>query len=129
MSNAVNKVILVGYLGGDTVLRYTSLGAKYARFRLATNESWVKEGQRHEHTEWHSVTAWNRIAEIAGEYLSTGSKIYLEGKLRSRSWDGDDGITRYSTEIRADRLVMLDPPPPRAFPDEELEDSYDEYPF
>ncbi len=105
----VNKVILVGNLGKDPELKYTSSGAAVTTLSLATSETWKDaDGNKKERTEWHRVVMWRRLAEIAGEYLKKGSKIYVEGRLGTRSWDDKDGVKHYSTEVTADTMTMLD---------------------
>jgi len=105
---SVNKVILVGNLGADPEVRYTSGGTAVANLRLATNERWTdKSGQKQERTEWHKVVAWARQAEIAGEYFRKGQLLYVEGSLQTRQWEDRDGNTRYTTEIKAQLLRML----------------------
>ena len=109
MARAVNKVILIGNLGQDPELRYTGNGTAVCNLRIATNESYKdKDGQLVEKTEWHSVVAWSRLAEICGEYLKKGSRVYFEGSLQTRSWEDRDGNTRYTTEIKAREMMMLD---------------------
>lgn len=110
MARGVNKVILVGNLGQDPELRYTPSGSAIANMSVATSESWKDKqtGQQQERTEWHRVVFFNRLAEIAGEYLRKGSKVYIEGQLRTRKWQGQDGQDRYTTEIVAKELQMLD---------------------
>jgi len=104
----VNKVILIGNLGGDPELRQTPGGTSVATFTLATNESWVdKDGNRQEKTEWHRIVAWRRLAEICGEYLAKGRQVYIEGRLRTRTWEDKQGQQRKTTEIEADRMLML----------------------
>ena len=104
----VNKVILIGNLGRDPEIRYTRDGTAVANLSLATSESWNDaNGQRQERTEWHRVVAWARLAEIAKEYLGKGKQVYIEGKLQTRSWEDKDGHKRYTTEIKADQMVML----------------------
>ena len=108
-SGSVNKVILLGRLGQDPELKYTPSGAAVTNFSLATNEIWKdNEGNKKERTEWHRIVMWKRLAEIAGEYLKKGSKIYLEGRLQTRSWDDKDGVKHYMTEVVADVMTMLD---------------------
>ena len=106
---SVNRVILVGNLGRDAELRYTPGGAAVANFSLATTETWTDKnsGQRQEHTEWHRVDVWGKQAETLQEYLLKGRQIYVEGSLRTRQWDDRDGNKRYSTDIRANRVVLL----------------------
>lgn len=111
MSNVLNKVILIGHLGHDPEIRYTSSGIKVARFSLATSEVWHCEEEKHVHTEWHKIVAWRNLAEIVNDYLSSGSKIFLEGRLRTKRWYDSDGIQRNKTEISMDKMLMLDPPP------------------
>jgi single-strand DNA-binding protein len=108
-TRCINKVILIGNLGKDPELRYTSSGVAVASFTLATNESWKDpEGNVQERTQWHNIVAWRKLAEICGEYLKKGSKVYLEGKLQYRNYDDKNGVKRYVTEIVMDELLMLD---------------------
>ena len=104
----VNKVILIGNLGIDPEVRTLESGVKVCRLSIATSESYTnKEGNRVDQTEWHSVTMWRGLAEIAEKYLTKGNKVYIEGKLRTRSYKDKDGIEKYSTEIVADNMQML----------------------
>lgn len=106
---SVNRVILLGNLGQDPELKYTPSGVAVTTVSLATNEMWKdSDGNRQERTEWHRVVMWRRLAEIAGEYLKKGSKIYVEGRLQTRSWEDKDGQKRYMTEVVADNMTMLD---------------------
>ena len=107
---SLNKVLLIGNLGKDPELSYTPSGIAVAKFSIATNERWKdNEGNLQERTEWHNIVAWRKLAEICGQYLKKGSKIYLEGKLQTRSWDDkNSGAKRYTTEIIADDMIMLD---------------------
>ncbi len=108
-SRSVNKVILIGNLGKDPELRYTSSGVAVASFSVATNESWKDtEGNTQERTQWHNIVAWRKLAEICGEYLKKGSKLYLEGRLQYRNYDDKNGVKRYVTEIVMDEMLMLD---------------------
>lgn len=105
---SVNKAIIVGNLGKDPELKYTPSGTAVATFSVATSESWKDDkGTINERTEWHTVIAWRKLAEIVGEYLKKGKKVYIEGKIQTRSWD-KDGTKHYKTEIVADQLVILD---------------------
>jgi single-strand DNA-binding protein len=105
---SVNKVILVGNLGRDAELRYTPGGAAVATLNMATTEIWNdKAGQRQEKTEWHRVVLWGKTAESLSEYLTKGKQIYVEGRLQTRQWDDKEGVKRYTTEIRGDRVVLL----------------------
>jgi len=109
MARGVNKVIVVGNLGGDPETRYMPSGAAVTNLTVATNESWKDKqtGEQKERTEWHKVAMFGRLAEIAAEYLRKGSQVYIEGKLRTRKWQGQDGQDRYTTEIIADEMQML----------------------
>ena len=105
---SVNKAILVGNLGRDVELRYTPGGAAVANFSIATTRAWNdRSGQRQEETEWHRVVAWDKQAETANKYLRKGRQVYVEGRLQTRKWDDRDGNTRYTTEVRAERVVLL----------------------
>lgn len=107
-SNSVNKVILVGRLGQDPEVKYTQGGAAVATLSVATDEIWKDQnGERQRRTEWHRVVAWSKLAEICGQYLSKGRLVYFEGRLQTRSWQDREGNKRYTTEVRADNMVML----------------------
>ena len=110
MAKSVNKVILVGNLGKDPEIKYTPSGTAVAKFSLATNEGYKdKSGQWQDRTEWHNIVAWQRLAEIVGEYVKKGSKVYIEGRLQTSSWDDKEtGQKKYRTEIIANDLVLLD---------------------
>ena len=104
----INKVIIVGHLGQDPEVRYMPNGNAVANMTVATSESWKdQQGQQQERTEWHRVTMYRKLAEIAGEYLRKGSPVYLEGKLQTRKWQDQAGQDRYTTEIIADQMQML----------------------
>ena len=104
----VNKVILVGNLGKDPEVRHLENGTAVANFPIATSESYKdREGNRVDQTEWHNIVVWRKLAEIAENYLKKGSQIYLEGKLRTRSWEDQQGNKRYTTEVVADTFTML----------------------
>ncbi len=110
MAKSVNKVILVGNLGKDPEVKYTPQGTAVAKVTLATTSSYKDKtsGEWQEQTEWHNVVLWQRLAEIAGEYLKKGSKVYIEGRLQTRSWDDkQSGQKRYMTEVVANDLVLL----------------------
>jgi single-strand DNA-binding protein len=109
MPKSVNKVILIGNLGKDPEIKYTSTGTPVAKFSLATNEKYKdKSGQWQERTEWHNIIAWQRLAEIVGEYVKKGSKLYIEGRIQTNSWDDkESGQKKYRTEIVANDLVLL----------------------
>lgn len=110
MARGVNKVILIGNLGAAPETRFMPNGGAVTNIRLATSETWKdkQSGQVQERTEWHRVIFFNKLGEIAGEYLKKGSKIYVEGSIRTRKWQGQDGQDRYTTEIVAGELQMLD---------------------
>jgi len=110
MARGVNKVILVGNMGTDPEVRYMPSGGAVTNINLATSETWKdkQSGQMQERTEWHRVVFFNRLAEIAGEYLKKGSKVYVEGSLRTRKWQDNNGQDRYTTEIVASEMQMLD---------------------
>lgn len=104
----VNKVILIGNLGKDPEIRYTTGGQAVANFTIATTDSYTnKDGERQENTEWHRIVAWGRLAEICGEYLTKGRMVYIEGQLRTRSWEDKEGNTRWTTEVVARSMEML----------------------
>ncbi len=114
MAGSVNKVILIGRLGADPELRYTSSGTAVATLRMATNESWTgKTGQKEERTEWHRIVLWAKLAELAGQYLSKGRQVYIEGRLQTRSWDDRDGNKRYTTEVVGNSMQFLGGPSER----------------
>lgn len=106
---SVNKVILVGNLGKDPETRYMPNGDQVTNVTIATSETWKDKnsGEQKEATEWHRVVFFRRLAEIAGQYLKKGSQVYIEGRLRTRKWQGQDGQDRYTTEIHADEMKML----------------------
>jgi len=110
MARGVNKVILIGNLGRDPEIRYMPNGGAVANLALATSEAWKDKttGEQQEKTEWHRVVLFRRLAEIAGEYLKKGSKVYIEGKLQTRKWQDNQGQDRYTTEIIGNELQMLD---------------------
>jgi single-strand DNA-binding protein len=108
MARGINKVILVGNLGADPELRYTGSGTAVANLSVATNESYKdRDGNLVDRTEWHRVVAWDKLAEICGEYLKKGSQVYFEGSLQTRSYEDKDGVTKYTTEIKAREMLML----------------------
>ncbi|MCP4993262.1 MAG: single-stranded DNA-binding protein [Gammaproteobacteria bacterium] len=110
MARGINKVILIGNLGGDPEVRYMPNGNAVANVTVATSESWKDKntGESQERTEWHRVVFFRRLAEIVGEYLKKGSKVYVEGKLQTRKWQDQNGNDRYTTEIVANEMQMLD---------------------
>ncbi len=112
MAKSVNKVTLIGRLGRDPELKYTASGTAYCRFSMATDDSWTDRtsGERQERTEWHNVVAWERLAEICGQYLAKGRMVYIEGSISSRQWEDKDGNKRTSFDIRARDMVLLGSP-------------------
>ncbi len=124
----VNRVILVGNLGHDPELKQTSSGTPVTTLSLATHEVWNDpDDNKAERTDWHRVVLWEKLAEVADHYLTKGSKVYIEGRLQTRSWEDKDGVTRYTTEIIAQKLTILDsktdesPEPESAEPEEAAE--------
>ena len=104
----MNKVMLIGNVGSDPEIRYTTNGNPVGNFSVATSESWnSKDGERQEKTEWHKITVWGKLAEICGEYLSKGRQVYVEGSTGTRSYEGDDGVKKYVTEITAKEVKFL----------------------
>jgi len=110
MARGVNKVILIGNLGNDPEVRYTPTGSAVVNITVATSTTWrdKQSGELNERTEWHRIAFFNRLAEIVGEYLHKGSKIYVEGSLRTRKWQDKTGTDRYTTEVIANEMQMLD---------------------
>jgi single-strand DNA-binding protein len=108
---SLNKVQLIGHLGKNPEVRYTTNGSAVANFTMATNEAWTgKDGQKNERAEWHNIVAWGKLGEICGEYLTKGKQVYIEGRLTTRSWEDRDGNKRYTTEVKADNMIMLGSP-------------------
>ena len=109
MARGINKVIIVGNVGGDPETRYMPSGSAVTNLTIATNETWKDKqtGEKKERTEWHRVAMFNRLAEVAAEYLRKGSQVYIEGKIRTRKWKDKEGQDRYTTEIVADEMQML----------------------
>ena len=123
MARDLNKVQMTGRLGADPEMRYTPQGHAVTTFRAASNRSWrTAEGETHEDTEWFRVVAWNKLAEICNQWLSKGSRVYVEGRLQTRQWQDQEGQTRYRTEVIASDMIMLDGRGPRdGTPDEDYE--------
>lgn len=109
MAGSVNKVILIGNLGNDPEIRNLENGSKLARFSIATSESYTDKqtGQRRDITDWHNIVVWRGLADVAEKYLRKGAKIYVEGKLKTRSWQDESGQTKYATEVVGDNFTML----------------------
>jgi len=110
MARGINKVIIVGNLGNDPETKFTASGAAITRISVATSEGWKDKvsGEQQERTEWHRIVFFNRLAEIAGEYLKKGAKVYVEGKLRTTKWQDKDGNDKYTTEVMGSEMQMLD---------------------
>ena len=109
MARDLNKVQMTGRLGADPEMRYTPQGHAVTTFRAASNRSWrTAEGEAHEDTEWFRVVAWNKLAEICNQWLSKGSRVYVEGRMQTRQWQDQEGQTRYQTEVIASDIILLD---------------------
>jgi single-strand DNA-binding protein len=127
--SGVNKVILVGNLGADPTMRYTPGGTAVANFNIATTEKFTnKNGERESRTEWHRIVVWAKLAEICNQYLKKGKQVYIEGRLQTRQWEDQSGVSKSTTEIIASNMVMLgragegdfsDSAPPQEFPSDE----------
>ncbi len=124
-----NKVILLGRLGQDPDLKYTPSGAAVANFSVATNRAWKdQDGNQIKKTDWHRIVVWRKLAEIAGNYLKKGSLVYLEGRLETRSWTGQDNVTRYTTEVVVDTMQMIGPKMDRAEAPADIPPPTEEFP-
>ncbi len=125
----INKVILIGHVGQDPEVKYTSSGVAVANFSVATSEEWTDKntGEKQKRTEWHRIVAWRRLGEICGEYLRKGKQVYVEGRLETRAWEDRDGNKRYTTEIIANQMQMLGPAAERA--PRPAEPAGESYPF
>jgi single-strand DNA-binding protein len=124
MASGLNKVMVIGNLGRDPELRFTAAGQAVSNFSIAVNRRWkTSDGEQREGTEWFNIVAWGNLAEICGQYLRKGSKVYIEGRLQSRKWEDDQGQERWRTEVVARDMLMLDGRR------EEQEDDSDEIPF
>ena len=120
--NSVNKVILLGRLGKDPELKYVPSGAPVANFSIATDEVWIdRNNEKQKRTEWHRIVAWGKLAEFCGEYLSKGRLLYVEGRLRSRTWEDRNGNQRTTTEVNATDIVLLGRRPEEAQPEAQPE--------
>jgi single-strand DNA-binding protein len=109
MAKELNKVQLTGRLGADPEMRFTPQGHAVTTFRVASNRSWrSSDGEAHEDTEWFRVVAWNKLAEVCNQFLAKGARVYVEGRLQTRQWQDQEGQTRYSTEVIANDMIMLD---------------------
>ena len=129
MPDGLNKVMLIGNLGTDPEMRYTANGSAVTTFRLAVSRSFGSEEGRREETEWFTVVTWNKLAELLGQHLQKGRKVFVEGRLASRSWDGPDGQKRYRTEVVANQVLFLDRPQGAPMPDVAGDIEPDDLPF
>jgi single-strand DNA-binding protein len=129
MPDGLNKVMLIGNLGTDPEMRYTANGSAVTTFRLAVSRSFGGDGERREETEWFTVVTWNKLAELLGQHLQKGRKVFVEGRLASRSWDGPDGQKRYRTEVVANQVLFLDRPQGAPMPDVGGDIDPDDLPF
>jgi single-strand DNA-binding protein len=115
----LNKVMIIGNVGADPEMRYTANGRAVTSFRVASSRNYTTpEGERREETEWFAVVTWQKLAEQCSQYLQKGRRVYVEGRLRTRSWDAPDGQRRYRTEVIADRVLFLDRAPGAPLPEE-----------
>jgi single-strand DNA-binding protein len=119
------KATIIGNLGGDPEVRYTPDGRPFASFNVACNRTYTTAGERREETQWFRVTAWGKLGEVCSQFLSKGKKVYIEGRLSSRSWDGADGQKRFSLEITANEMQMMDSRPRGEVEDAPVEESAD----
>ena len=129
MAKGLNKCCFIGNLGQDPEIRYTAEGKAVANFSLACSEEWKKDGQKQERTEWVKVVIWGKLAEVAGEYLKKGSKVYVEGKLQTKKWQNKEGQDQYTTEINVHDLLMLDSrnvKPEQSEPQEPVGEDFDD---
>ena len=130
MPDGLNKVMLIGNVGKDPEMRYTANGNAVTNFTLAVNRNFPSgDGERKEETEWFTVVTWNKLAETLGQHLQKGRKVYVEGRLQSRSWDGPDGQKRYRTEVIANQVLFLDRPQGASMPDMGGDIEPDDIPF
>jgi single-strand DNA-binding protein len=112
MSNTFNKLICIGRLGQDPEQRFTASGSAVTTFSVATDNSFVKDGEKKTSTEWLNIVVWNKAAELCNKYLKKSSLVYIEGRLQTRSWDGQDGVKHSRVEVVASRVIFLDPKQP-----------------
>lgn len=117
MAKDLNKVMLTGHLGADPEMRYTPQGSAVTTFRVASGRTWKSsDGQQHDDTEWFRIVSWDKLAEICNQYLTKGTRVYVEGRLQTRKWTGQDGQERYTTEVIAQDMIILSPKGDRAAP-------------
>ena len=131
MARDLNKVMVTGYLGADPEMRYTPQGAAVTTFRVASGRQWNdRDGNRHDETEWLRVVTWDKLAEICNQYLTKGTRVYVEGRLQTRKYTDRDGVERYSTEVVASDMIILSSKGDRAIPasDEAFDEEEEEAP-
>ena len=131
MSRGLNKVMIIGNLGQDPEMRYTPSGKPLTKFQMAANRSWTSsDGDKKTETEWFTVVAWGKLAEICNQYLSKGKQVYIEGRLHTRHWKDEEGISRSTVEVVAQEMIMLDGKPSDQSPESSFENSpEEEFPF
>jgi len=130
MSRGLNKVMIIGHLGKDPEMRYTTSGKPVTTFSVATSRSWVtSSGERRSETEWFNIVAWSSLAEICKQYLVKGRQVYIEGRLQSRRWEDDDGNNHSSVEIVANEMIILDQHKPSGNNPEKEDLGDDDFPF
>lgn len=108
MAEGLNKVMLIGNLGQDPDMRFTANGNAVATFRIVVSRTWAADSGKGEDTQWFTVVTWNKLAELVGQHLNKGRRVYAEGRLQTRTWEGPDGAKRYATEVVADKVLFLD---------------------
>jgi single-strand DNA-binding protein len=131
MSRGLNKVMIIGNLGQDPEMRYTPSGKPLTKFQMAANRSWTSsDGEKKTETEWFTVVAWGKLAEICNQYLTKGKQVYIEGRLHTRHWKDEEGISRSTVEVVAQEMIMLDGKPSDQSPESSFESSpEEEFPF
>lgn len=128
MARGLNKVMLIGRLGGDPEMRYTPSGKPLTKFRLAADRGWTTaDGEKKTETEWFNIVSWGKLAEICNQYLNKGQRVYVEGRLHTRRWQDDEGNNHSAVEVVAQEMIMLDSPSDNAQAEDPPAD--DEYPF
>ena len=130
MTKGLNKVMLIGNLGQDPEMRYTPSGRPLTKFQIAVDRRWKSaDGEKKSETEWFNIVAWGKLAEICNQYLSKGRRVYIEGRLHTRSWQDDNGANHSSVEITANEMIMLDEGPIEEETNEGESPSEEDYPF
>ena len=128
MAKDLNKVQLTGNLGADPDMRYTAQGSAVTTFRVASNRTWKdRDGNTHEDTEWFRIVAWDKLGEICNQYLTKGTRVYVEGRLQTRKWTDQNGQERYSTEVIAQDMIILSGRGERGMPEADAPPAYDDY--